>query len=769
MSRYLRHSFILGGFFFLFGIHFFMWSGCGKSGDKGATCQQNEDCQTDKGLKCLDGFCGDGQKGSHCSNSSHCRTDLGYECLNKTCQKPLLEKITETQHDESQKENITLKENFAENPSPKEEKNTIQPEEKIASKEDLSEKNSPPEPIVEEDGGVQELPPEKPSMKPCRSENDCPKGSYCLIGSDHLHAYCSPPPKSCKTSKDCASLTGTECRLFAPDPKHLSLACLYPYKTATPLKQPGEPCRHDSECKSAQCLVGYDLCGDFCSSDQDCPQGFYCGTYSYFARGTINGCFPKCTNDADCKASGYACKQGHCIVNKTSAGQVGGPCQTAKDCPQGADCNTKWKGGYCLLPCSPSQKVCKKQTDCAKNEQCLLNPYTQEYRCAPQCPQSSSCLFFNTGEAYCFKDCTGDSDCRKEYYCAAVQEKNICLLRGSKKIGETCAADAHCQSGHCRQFPNGRYCTKHCQDHVDCGTGLSCNLFGAEKYCEKDCFTDKDCFTGFKCRQQRCIIPPNTNSLPDGSPCSKDTQCSGGKCLKGALFPNGACSTPCATQTPAGSVCLNFDHQSLSFKNCVQDSDCGRQDFFCYHLLLQDQAHKLISCSSTNPCQSNNRFSVICKAMPDASYCVTGVCIGRGTAQLGERCNSHLACQSGYCYQPPLPTTTKTTSCSMNFNCPRQQPFCDTKNHICVTCLNDSHCNGGRCVQGTCLPSGYCSQNCLNPSDCPKMMQCAEIFNKKKETLGKHCLSKCLSDLQCLSAFSCQQISSSSNACIVAP
>ena len=284
-------------------------SACSTLGNQGSPCTDNANCQ--EGLKCLANHCGDGQQGSICEDDSHCLTQKSFFCVQQVCTRGVKEPPTEFVDEPLQDASETVI-------------TDIQPEPSPEIPENIQETQ------IEANTEEQQDPPTEPEGKLCTQEDDCPTDTYCLVREGGLEARCASAPPSCKRDADCATIgKGSVCRPFANRNNQIRLACLYPITTGSPIKQGGEPCTRDEDCSSLRCLKEYNVCGAFCQQDSDCPNHFYCGTYSLFPHGEFQGCYPQCTSDSDC-TEGYTCDQNRCVVSGSPA--PGTPCRVDSDC-----------------------------------------------------------------------------------------------------------------------------------------------------------------------------------------------------------------------------------------------------------------------------------------------------------------------------------------------------------------------------------------------------------------------------------------------------
>jgi len=747
---------------YLFSLVLFFHLGCSTPLPQGARCKSSDECE--KGLKCLGGFCGAGNSGARCLNNYDCLPSL--RCIKLFCRIPRPDEEPEVIDSE-----------FSENL------------EEARSEQSFDAFEQIEEPVIE-------LPPVTEDGSLCRSQSDCPRGQLCMIGKDGLSAVCVYKPGTCSSTEDCKKLKpGTYCRAVTDQYDKTGLYCVYPFQREGKLKSPGELCRHSEECTSQICLKESGLCGAFCESDDHCPKQFYCGTYSFFLKGEFKGCRPFCQSDSDCP-EGFQCNSSRkCHVAFPE--NVGGPCRKQEHCMKDGLCVDGWHGGYCTWACSGTNKLCQSDQPCPSGESCTYNPFTKKSYCTKSCQGNGICAFFDKANAYCLKRCQSGKNCRKKYYCAGLEghKGTVCLPRGDKRLGHSCENNSDCESGICHSFAGGRYCSQPCETTA-CPAGYSCRdtkLSFPKKLCERDCTKDEECPTSYRCLSQRCELPKNTKQQDLGMACLVDDHCKSSFCVKGTLFPHGYCSIKCVPgkevectsdavcdkdlaclgvpgvenkktcQCPTGSLCIPQEGgKGYCLRTCKDDDGCGRGQYFCHDIKLQNDKGQTISCSSKSPCQGQVNFPLFCKDSVEGSFCSTGLCLGRGPRAAGLPCQNGLDCHSGFCYKAFVQIGP---ACKSRSDCNPTYPICEKKSGRCVQCEKDTDCRYGSCEGHICSVGGYCAASCKDSSNCPQGTQCATMRNHLNQSIGRYCLPQCRSDLQCLAGFSCQEIKQSRGYC----
>ena len=328
-------------------------------------------------------------------------------------------------------------------------------------------------------------PPECTSPSHCAPNETC-KNNKCVVGSTATKGYGSP----CAHGGECKS---TICLKYGANTfcsqkcdsaacpnsdKCLSLsgggkACL-PGSASMATKKLGQPCQTSMDCVSNICVSvpgkGY-LCSQQCDpSKNNCPSSYYCAMTS---------------------SGGGLCIPGSKVVPPTKK-SVGEACAAHDQC-KGNLCHF----GYCTQFCDkskattcPSTYVCTKMATgtkwaCAKKgttppkKKALGEPCNTANDC-----DTGLCAGFGGSNA-CTKYCDKSSatSCPAGYKCIPVTgtDKGACVKDNTKKkLGESCANGAQCESGICA---GEGFCTKLCTPSAgDCGQGFECIGAGSGKH-----------------------------------------------------------------------------------------------------------------------------------------------------------------------------------------------------------------------------------------------------------------------------------------------
>jgi len=284
----------------------------------------------------------------------------------------------------------------------------------------------------------------------------------------------------CTSNVDCTSFPG-------------SAYCNYvdynsAFKGCTSAAENDSYCELDEQCLSGYCDVNYNSCQPVsnrpCSIDSDCPTDYICDS----SLNQTNLCIPStnrgigisCENNSVC-ASGVCgvCDNFdfYCPVCVVARG-IGAPCSSNNDCDStfcGYDsnvnhyCTSGVNGSYCDNGSQCASTYCDMNTSqcsdfvCTQNSDCVgrggyCDSGTQVCTngglgasCGSdgynECSSGFDC---DTGVTY---KCTYVLPCPSGYSDAGAANLNliggICVLNGSRNIGESCISNINCQSNNC--------------------------------------------------------------------------------------------------------------------------------------------------------------------------------------------------------------------------------------------------------------------------------------------------------------------------------
>ncbi len=147
-------------------------------------------------------------------------------------------------------------------------------------------------------------------------------------------------------------------------------------------------------------------------------------------------------------------------------------------------------------------------------------------------------------------------------------------------------------------------------------------------------------------------------------------------------------------------------------RSCASDAECDPINPLC-----DTGTGQCGGCSSTADCAALGT-DVVC----DTS---TGACV---ECTASEGCDAEDQCD--------LALHECTAGCSVDADCPEDEPICDSARGLCVECSTDEDCGDERCAATTqtcvecttdadcpestpvCAPDGECSVTCSTDADC---------------------------------------------------
>ena len=236
---------------------------------------------------------------------------------------------------------------------------------------------------------------------------------------------------------------------------------------------------------------------------------------------------------------------------------------------------------------------------------------------------------------------------------------------------------------------------------------------------------DNTCDRAIDCGDPACDASQACAVLVDGSPCLRDTQCAGGKCLTEAASgaPNGSCTnaTDCSPSTNAGChggrCTLTSDTGSISrcHAPCTGDG-----------LGATGRCRAGYACTDVDTTPSNDNNVCVASCTCDAECAGQGAGYGcnpwskictikdRGLLRYGAACELDSQCETGICYTgTPLtngyclgPCRGDRLECAAGGACDHQTAWLDNVGTCYQACQNSAECRSAELYSCGALASG---------------------------------------------------------------
>jgi hypothetical protein len=339
---------------------------------------------------------------------------------------------------------------------------------------------------------------------PCQSDGDCPLWLTCAAGvcsgcsTCPARQSCLPvtslyvPPPTCTSNSDCAP--GMYCDLIPPT----GGSCTF-YVACLPCVGSGCPrCVANSDCDNGQVCIGGSCanctsdsqCGPnarctmpdgpcTCTAGSDCAAGEACSSTGQPGLGLGVGiCAPACKSNNDCY-NGYVCGTGSVGLAEQPEASLPlgacGPCTANSQCGPGPGAT-----------CSAGSCSCSTATDCAPGQGCGGTPRVCSY-----CPAGIACA---NGQA-CIAGVCGP--------CSTFLDCNSSRLYGYPPPGLACVNGACGPCSSNRQCGGGQACAEGkcglCSANAQCGPHGQCD----NGFCT--CTTNQQCAAGQRCGSGVCV------------------------------------------------------------------------------------------------------------------------------------------------------------------------------------------------------------------------------------------------------------------------
>jgi hypothetical protein len=455
--------------------------------------------------------------------------------------------------------------------------------------------------------------------------------------------------------------------------------CDLPGKVGTCTPLDGAP-RTVSACAPfASCKAG--ACSATCNLDGDCVSSAYCAAGKCVAKTAQGGActsFAQCATgrcvdgvccgslcDGQCEACNLPGKEGVCSAVTGTPTASRGACPGAgTECGGVCDGKTRATCVYLQAGVSP----------CGRNA-CAAGSETHASTCDGKgaCADTpKSCGAYGCDVASCKSTCSSPADCAAGYLCVA----SACVP--APGLGDACATDAGCATGHC---VDGACCGV-----ASCGAGSTCAAPGKAGRCSK--LAGVACKAADECGSAQCV---------DGVCC--DVACSGAceACdLPGQI---GTCSAVVGAPRGARAPCAG------NATNCSLGVCDGKARATCAAKVSAEVSCRTASCANGKAIEAAScNGSGACPTLVEKG-CGGFTCDATGTAcrtycTEATDCESGFVCRAGTCR--PVAAT-----CSL-----------DGLSRIAVdgtvTACGAFRCRGGECVTScgssdACAPGHACA------------------------------------------------------------
>jgi hypothetical protein len=312
--------------------------------------------------------------------------------------------------------------------------------------------------------------------------------------------------------------------------------------------------------------------------------------------------------------------------------------------------------------------------------------------------------------------------------------------------GKACESDEQCAAGMCLDMlpgafggaavlAPGGYCSGECMNSADCGKAAACSgafagLPGGigmiRGRCLSTCTQSSDCRTGYRCVNalglpvtpttfdagvpsgllgaSTCQPAPETDKLEDGVV--------GSMCAADGDCGDGRCLRMSNAASYPGGYCSG---------RCLQDADCGATGS-CTAGLAGGAGSCFLRCASDSDCKREGYRCRVSAAM--VMQCVPGAARLPDDV-VGRSCSADPDCGNA------------AMSCGM-----RLGRYAAPGGYCTQRCVNASDCGrGGVCVgsRGGSTPSGTCYKACADVSECREGYTCGPAGNTGSAAMQNIC------------------------------
>ena len=542
---------------------------------------------------------------------------------------------------------------------------------------------------------------------------DCDDGDVCTTNDICKSGACAGgQPKVCDdndpcTKDSCDAKTG--CKVAADDGANCD---------------DGNVCTEGDDCKGGKCIAGsLTSCDDNnpCTKDscnaksgctsvnadgEGCEDGNGCTTKDTCKSGTCAaGGLKSCGDSAACKVWSCAPATGNCSLTNKQDGLA---------CSDGSACTNKdgCKAGACqgaAVKCDDGN-TCTNDT-CNPATGCVYTANTSPCDDANACTDSDTCVK---------KTCKGsDKDvpvaCDDKNPCTDAKcDPKIGCINGANSAscddGNVCTVGDKCSAKICKAGSNACGCTK----TADCAVKEDGNLCTGTLFCDVSA-------APYQCK----TVPGSvvTCSAANDGPCTHNgCQPATGKCVMISINAGKACDdgTKCTQEeTCQGGKCTGGAQVVCDDKNPCTDDKCDDK-LGCVQLPNQAKCDDGDTCTVEDVCKDKACVAGVPKDCDDKNPCTVDSCVkGGGSSGCthvagGSKCDDDNFCTDvdycagGVCMPGPPRYCGDNNPCSID--------VCDPKEG---KCLNSKPEGGLPCgTGGYCSKAGVCMRDIgCNPSD----------------------------------------------------
>ncbi|MEM9069462.1 MAG: hypothetical protein AAGE52_13190 [Myxococcota bacterium] len=230
-------------------------------------------------------------------------------------------------------------------------------------------------------------------------------------------------------------------------------------------------CRGDFECPEGTMCT--DLgCVAECDGDSDCPDGTECRAGSCVGP-TEPDPDPRpgtCERNADCGDESLVCRDGMCMPDDRSCGEVGCSCEETGECSDGFVC---LEG-----ECRADEDVCRFNTECGVGRQCVDGACVEA--CGPEVPcETGTCV-----NGFCRDIRPPTGECTRDDQCDAGE---TCI---DSSCVDTCMSDAECGEG---RYCDGNRCRVDTRPRPFCTVDSECRFRCVNGVCRTPCDNSTEC------------------------------------------------------------------------------------------------------------------------------------------------------------------------------------------------------------------------------------------------------------------------------------